>query len=237
VANHGGRMSAHLGLILHVQEGNGGLSGWFNNPSSGASSTFWVSKAGLIEQYVDADQCAWAQGSGNSTYNSVESEGYHTEGLTSMQEQSLAALYRWGMDTYRWPAVCSDRPGTPGFGWHGMGGSAWGGHTGCPGDPRKDRRQAILNLATGTTPTKGGAVEICTTPSGKGYWICGSDGGVFTYGDAAFYGSLGNVALDAPIVGMAATPSGCGYWLLGADGGVFTFGDAPFFGAPTGLVK
>ena len=28
-----------------------------------------------------------------------------------------------------------------------MGGAAWGGHTGCPGDLRKNRRQAILNAA------------------------------------------------------------------------------------------
>jgi hypothetical protein len=85
-----------------------------------------------------------------------------------------------------------------------------------------------------------GAMEICSTPSGNGYWICGSDGGVFTYGDAAFYGSIPGieprVTLAAPIVGMAATPTGRGYWLLGKDGGVFNFGDARFYGAPTGSV-
>ena len=83
-------------------------------------------------------------------------------------------------------------------------------------------------------------MEICSTPSGNGYWIAGSDGGVFTYGDAGFYGSIPGiqppVRLAAPIVGMAATPSGRGYWLLGKDGGVFNFGDARFYGAPTGSV-
>jgi len=44
-----------------------------------------------------------------------------------------------------------------------------------------------------------------------------------------FYGSLGGVHLNAPIVGMAPTPSGHGYWLVGADGGVFAFGDAQFY--------
>ena len=34
------------------------------------------------------------------------------------------------------------------------------------------------------------------------------DGGVFTYGNAAFYGSTGGLPLNAPIVGMAATPDG-----------------------------
>ena len=151
VVNHGGRMGAHLGLVLHVQAGNGGLSGWFNNPTSRASSTWWVSKTGVLEQYVDADLCAWAQGTGNGEYNSVETEGYPTEALTAAAEATLARLYAWGATVYRWPRLVSDRPGYPGFGWHGMGAAAWGGHTGCPGDLRKNRRPAILAAAGGTT--------------------------------------------------------------------------------------
>ena len=58
-----------------------------------------------------------------------------------------------------------------------------------------------------------------------------SDGGVFTYGDAGFFGSTGNIALHRPVVGVAATPDGKGYWLVASDGGVFTFGDAGFFGS------
>ena len=58
-----------------------------------------------------------------------------------------------------------------------------------------------------------------------------SDGGVFTFGDAAFYGSTGSIALNRPIVGMAPTPDGRGYWLVASDGGVFTFGDAAFYGS------
>ena len=69
------------------------------------------------------------------------------------------------------------------------------------------------------------------TPDGHGYWLVAADGGVFTFGDALFYGSLGNLALNAPIVGISATPDGHGYWLVAADGGVFTFGDAPFDGS------
>ena len=60
--------------------------------------------------------------------------------------------------------------------------------------------------------------------------MVGADGGVFTYGDAAFYGSAGNVHLNAPIVGMAATSDGKGYWLVASDGGVFAYGDAAFAG-------
>jgi uncharacterized membrane protein YgdD (TMEM256/DUF423 family) len=72
-------------------------------------------------------------------------------------------------------------------------------------------------------------VGIAATQSGKAYWLVASDGGVFSFGDAHFSGSLGGVRLNAPIVDMAPTPNGNGYWLAGADGGIFTFGAARFF--------
>jgi hypothetical protein len=63
-----------------------------------------------------------------------------------------------------------------------------------------------------------------------------SDGGIFNYGGAQFFGSTGAIKLNMPIVGMAATPSGNGYWLVASDGGIFSFGDAGFFGS-TGAIK
>ena len=71
---------------------------------------------------------------------------------------------------------------------------------------------------------------MAPTPDGKGYWLVASDGGIFAFGDAGFYGSTGNLHLTAPIVGMAATPDGKGYWLVASDGGIFAYGDAPFSG-------
>ena len=38
-----------------------------------------------------------------------------------------------------------------------------------------------------------------------GYWLLGRDGGMFTFGDAPFYGSTGGMHLNRPVVGMAAT--------------------------------
>jgi hypothetical protein len=69
------------------------------------------------------------------------------------------------------------------------------------------------------------------TPDAGGYWLVASDGGIFTFGDAKFFGSTGNVHLNQPIIGMAATPDGGGYWLYASDGGIFTFGNAKFFGS------
>ncbi len=40
-------------------------------------------------------------------------------------------------------------------------------------------------------------------PDGRGYWLVASDGGIFTYGDAGFFGSAGALPLNKPVVGMA----------------------------------
>jgi len=79
-------------------------------------------------------------------------------------------------------------------------------------------------------------VGIAATSTGRGYWLVASDGGVFSFGDAHFYGSTGALRLNRPIVGIAATSSGHGYWLAGSDGGVFSFGDAHFYGS-TGALR
>ena len=57
-----------------------------------------------------------------------------------------------------------------------------------------------------------------------------ADGGIFSFGDAKFYGSMGGIPLNQPVVGMASN-CGNGYWLVAADGGIFSFGSAPFYGS------
>ena len=66
---------------------------------------------------------------------------------------------------------------------------------------------------------------------GRGYWLVGSDGGIFSFGDAPYYGSTGGMTLNKPVVGNAATPDGGGYWLVASDGGIFSYGDAKYFGS------
>jgi sugar lactone lactonase YvrE len=74
-------------------------------------------------------------------------------------------------------------------------------------------------------------VGITATPNGEGFWLLARDGGIFSYGNAKFYGSTGAMRLNEPIVGMARTPTGRGYWLVASDGGIFSFGDARFYGS------
>jgi len=86
-------------------------------------------------------------------------------------------------------------------------------------------------------------VGITPTADRAGYWLVASDGGIFAFGDAGFFGSIpglgiapagtagGAPKLSAPIVGMVPSADGRGYFMVGADGGVFAFGDARFAGS------
>ena len=91
----------------------------------------------------------------------------------------------------------------------------------------------------GGVPLNAPVVGIAATPDHGGYWLVAADGGVYAFGDAAFYGSVPGVlppgaSLNQPVVGIAGSQDGKGYWLVAADGGVFTFGDAHFWGSMGG---
>jgi nucleoid-associated protein YgaU len=95
----------------------------------------------------------------------------------------------------------------------------------------------IRELAVGTVgkvPVVGKSVQdMAPTPTGKGYWIFGSDGAVFAYGDAGNYGNVAGRSIPGKIIGGSGTVTGKGYWLLGSDGTIYPFGDAPNFGHTT----
>jgi hypothetical protein len=79
-------------------------------------------------------------------------------------------------------------------------------------------------------------IDTAGTLTGAGYWALAGDGGVFTEGDAVYYGSTGAMVLNRPIVAIVATLTGAGYWLIAADGGVFGFGDAPYPAGHSGFM-
>jgi hypothetical protein len=88
--------------------------------------------------------------------------------------------------------------------------------------------------APGPAPTPAPAAPPGPDPAG--YWVVGSDGGVYAYGAAPFKGSTGAMTLNKPVVGLAPTATGQGYWLVASDGGIFSFGDAAFHGS-TGAMQ
>ena len=62
-----------------------------------------------------------------------------------------------------------------------------------------------VTLSSSTSPSLSqltGTVFAAASP--LGYWLVASDGGIFSYGDATFYGSTGGTTLNKPIVGMAS---------------------------------
>ena len=99
-----------------------------------------------------------------------------------------------------------------------------------------------------TSPPGTGAVNVTVTRLGSqspaaagsqfvyqgGYWQVASDGGIFAFGSAQFYGSMGGRPLNKPVVGISGTPDGGGYWEVASDGGIFAFGDAQFYGSMGG---
>ena len=113
------------------------------------------------------------------------------------------------------------------------------------GIPQKLIRRLVLALLVTALPLlalvavrrhrvgTSGRGQSATTPA---YWLAASDGGIFSFGGAPYYGSTGGMVLNKPVVGMAATADGGGYYEVASDGGVFSYGDAVFYGS-TGSIR
>ncbi|MGE0880808.1 MAG: hypothetical protein AB7L13_20520 [Acidimicrobiia bacterium] len=78
-----------------------------------------------------------------------------------------------------------------------------------------------------------GSYAFASAGNGGG-WLAARDGGIFAFGGAPFFGSMGGQRLNQPVIGIAASATGKGYWMIAGDGGIFAFGDAPFFGSMGG---
>jgi hypothetical protein len=95
------------------------------------------------------------------------------------------------------------------------------------------------NIATTNTITlpAGGTAVFNVPTAGLGYWMGGSDGGVFSLGNTTYYGSAPGLGLhlQKPIVAINPSRDRGGYWELAADGGVLGFGDAYFYGSLPGI--
>jgi N-acetylmuramoyl-L-alanine amidase len=234
--NIGGRLSPNLGLILHHAVANGSLFSFFNSPAAQVSAHFWVSKTGVIEQYVDSDAVAWHAKQLNGTYCGVETEGCTTapyaEPLTQEAINALARLYAEGNKRYGWPFECINTDGQRGFGYHRMA-----VNTACPCDVRVNARTEILSIAAGSpkpVPTKGMSHNMIASTGGQGYWTVTTDGAVYAFGDAKYSGAPNDPKVLQPgvtILGIAGY-SNDGYWLYASDGSIFAYGAAQYKGRP-----
>jgi hypothetical protein len=115
-----------------------------------------------------------------------------------------------------------------------------GTYSGSSGFPTSSGTATLVVSAPSTaptsTPTPTASPTPAPTPSAQhGYWLVGSDGGIFTFGAAQFYGSTGALTLQRPVVGITPTANDGGYWLVASDGGIFSFGNAGYYGSIPGL--
>ncbi|HLF40447.1 MAG TPA: hypothetical protein VI854_03125, partial [Acidimicrobiia bacterium] len=101
---------------------------------------------------------------------------------------------------------------------------------------RRAALAAILPAAAGGAPS---ATLTPISPVSQGYWMVASDGGIFAFGDAGFYGAAPQRATRPgdvrKITSMVPTASGLGYWQMSATGEVLAFGDAADLGGPASL--
>jgi hypothetical protein len=110
------------------------------------------------------------------------------------------------------------------------------GAASCTASDAPQGNDVVTATYSGTTTFAGSQGTTTVDVQGAhGYWLVGSDGGIFTFGSAQFHGSTGSLHLQRPVVGITVTAGRGGYWLVASDGGIFTFGDAGFFGSIPGL--
>ena len=108
---------------------------------------------------------------------------------------------------------------------HSLGSGSW---------PQFHHDPQLTGSAIAPAPPPGTCIPNVPPCSSEGYWMTATDGGLFSYGNVQFFGSMGGRPLARPVVGMAPTADRGGYWEVASDGGVFAFGDAKFHGSMGG---
>ncbi len=165
-----------MGVVEHTMAGDlPGTVAWFNNPQAQASAHFGIDQQGNIHQFgpIGKGWISWAQAAGNLAWYSIEhaDDGNPANPLTPEQVTASAQLLEVLSRFAGFPLQISDSPAAKGYGWHGMGGTAWGGHLSCPGDVRKAQRPQIIAMAMairsgGTAPAAAPPVtqHVTTVP-------------------------------------------------------------------------
>ena len=156
---------AMMGVLMHTMVGDlPGTVNWFNNPQAQASAHFGIAESGEIWQFgpIGKGWIAWHAAAANHTWYGIEHAdgGQPASPLTPAQITASARLVECLSAFAGFPLQVSDSPSVKGYGWHGMGGEAWGGHFDCPGNVRKAQRPQIIALAAairhGSGPPKTG---------------------------------------------------------------------------------
>ena len=171
------------GAILHVAAGtSASLYPYFNGPSGGIESHFYVQEKGSTEQYRDTRYEADANLHGNSFrgkdgklygYVSMETWGLEPGEWNAAQLAEIKRLLLWLSDTHDFPLKKCATPTDPGVGYHVMFGAP-GPWTpvakSCPGPKRVKQFDNLLvpwfKTATApkppVTPPTGDVIDMAT---------------------------------------------------------------------------
>lgn len=171
-SNYGDKRSRTDCVILHVDAGGADtLAGLWSRANAGASSNFYVTDEGTIEQYVDSDYKTYTSKDGSWRSIGVETEGKDDGSVwTKAQCEKIAELLAWCHKTHGVPLqiMRSSRSDEKGVGYHRLGvdgnfpatgihagrqqrggGELWSSSRGktCPTDERIDQIPGIISRA------------------------------------------------------------------------------------------
>lgn len=147
-------------VILHIAVSEAAsLHGYFNGPSGGVESHFYVRRDGTVEQYRDTHWQADANTDANNFAISIETQGMEHGEWTAEQMAAIKNLIRWCHDEHGIPLEVPQSWDGSGVGYHVQFPGRWDrrGAT-CPGPDRQ--RQYWDDLVPWLGGRGGGAQSV-----------------------------------------------------------------------------
>ena len=140
---------------------------------------------------------------------------HESDGIDAAAAANMATGFAQGM------FVCSDTTNRP---VSGSQGNEAPNYKLVPLELIADMTAPVPTTVT-TAPTTTTTAPVQVAPARSGYWMVGTDGRVYAFGDAKAYGDAALPA-GAQAVDLEPTPTGNGYWIIDDLGNVYARGDA-----------
>jgi hypothetical protein len=86
------------------------------------------------------------------------------------------------------------------------------------------------NTSLHSGPASAASAPLVRPADVDSYEILTSFGGIYTFGQAKYFGNLIDHGYSGPATGLSAMPDGGGYAILTSYGALYTFGDARYYG-------
>ena len=177
-----------------------------------------------------ADSCTAV---GNNNYSSLNEGAWSSDGLPGIDPTGVSCVDVGDCTAVGSTGYVTETDGVWGsptainglpFGGEYLSGISCTSTTSCTavgydGNTDNNGQPFYVTSAAPSSTTTPPPVVTSPSTSSHGYWLAGSDGGIFSFGAAQFYGSTGSLVLQRPVVGITPTANDAGYWLVASDGG------------------